>query len=700
MSTLTTHPKTGYRHVMSTRKLLVTSALPYANGHIHVGHLVEYVQTDIFVRFHKSRGTNCRYFCADDTHGTAIMIRARQEQTTEQALIERMSQAHQRDFAAFGIEFDHYGSTHSPSNEALCGVFWSKLQHAGRVAEADVTQLFDTSEGVFLADRFVKGTCPKCKAADQYGDNCEKCGATYSAIDLIEPKSTLSGTKPEVRSAKHMFVQIEQDHAFLEQWTQAPGRLQPEVANYLKNFFLSNPLRDWDVSRPAPYFGFEIPGAEGNYFYVWFDAPVGYLASTADWCAKTGQRLEDWWQSEDTDVVHVIGKDIVYFHALFWPTMLKAAGFNLPTHIHVHGMLTVNGEKMSKSRGTQIQAETFAAHLEPEALRYYYASKLGAGNDDIDLDFDDFQQKVNSDLVGKVVNLASRTARFIADVGLSPEYPDDGGLFASGAAAGEEIAAAYAAFDTAKATRLIMALADRANEYVDKMQPWALKKQAGQERALQDVCTVSLNLYRQLIVYLSPILPSLAKDSAALLNASVTAWSDSSTPATGHAIGTFRPLMQRVDAKAIQALLEASAPKETVVAEGAVPAPEQVAVEDSRAALDAEPLAAPCTIDDFLKVDLRVARVIDAAAVPEAKKLLKLTVSLGGNESRTIFAGIKSAYTPEQLVGRLVVVVANLEPRQMKFGRSEGMAIAAGPGGSDIFLLGPDVGAVPGQRVR
>lgn len=681
---------------MSTRKLLVTSALPYANGQIHVGHMVEYVQTDMFVRFHKARGTECRYFCADDTHGAAIMIRARQEETTEQALIERMSQAHQRDFATFGIEFDHYGSTHSPSNEALCGVFWRKLQEAGRVAEADVTQLFDTSEGVFLADRFVTGNCPKCKSADQYGDNCEKCGATYSAIDLIEPRSTLSGTRPEVRSAKHLFVQIEQEHAFLEQWTQAPGRLQPEVANYLKNFFLNNPLRDWDVSRPAPYFGFEIPGAQGNYFYVWFDAPVGYLASTADWCSKNGQRLEDWWQSEDTDVIHVIGKDIVYFHALFWPTMLKAAGFTLPTRIHVHGMLTVNGEKMSKSRGTQIQAETYAAHLDPEALRYYYASKLGSGNDDIDLDFEEFQQKVNSDVVGKVVNLASRTARFVAEVGLSSEYPADGGLFAAGAAAGEDIAAAYAAFDTAKATRLIMALADRANEYVDRMQPWALKKQPGQERALQDVCTISLNLYRQLVVYLSPILPRLAKDSAALLGASVAHWSDASSPTTGHPIGPFRPLMQRVEAKAIQALLEASAPKEAPAAEQAAP----TAQADSPAALEAEPLATQCTIDDFLKVDLRVARVIDATAVPEAKKLLKLTVSLGGTESRTIFAGIKSAYAPEQLIGRLVVVVANLAPREMKFGRSEGMAIAAGPGGSDIFLLAPDAGALPGQRVR
>jgi methionyl-tRNA synthetase len=607
-----------------------------------------------------------------------------------------MSQAHQRDFAAFGIEFDHYGSTHSSSNEALCGVFWSKLQEAGRVVEAEVTQLFDTKEGVFLADRFVKGTCPKCKSPDQYGDNCEKCGATYSATDLFEPRSTLSGTAPEVRSSKHLFVQVEQDHAFLEQWTQTPGRLQPEVANYLKNFFLSNPLRDWDISRPAPYFGFEIPEAKGNYFYVWFDAPVGYLASTADWCAKVDQKLEDWWQSDNTEIYHVIGKDIVYFHALFWPTMLKAAGFSLPRHIHVHGMLTVNGEKMSKSRGTQIQAQAYAAHLDPEALRYYYASKLGSGNDDIDLDFQDFQQKVNSDVVGKVVNLASRTARFIADVGLSPDYPDDGGLFAAAAQAGTEIAGAYEVFDTAKAMRLIMALADRANEYVDKMQPWALKKQPGQERTLQDVCTVSLNLYRQLIVYLAPVLPRLARESSTLLAASVTSWSDACTPTVGHPIGAFRALMQRVEPKAIEALLQASAPPVAVEPPSAL----DTRATDSRAALDAEPLAAECTIEDFSKVDLRVARVLSAEAVPQANKLLRLTVGLGGDEVRTVFAGIKSAYTPEQLVGRLVVVVANLKPREMKFGTSQGMVIAAGPGGNDIFLLSPDDGALPGHRVR
>jgi methionyl-tRNA synthetase len=681
---------------MSNRRILVTSALPYANGHIHLGHLVEYLQTDIFVRFQKAVGHECRYFCADDTHGTAIMIRARQENTTEQAVIDAMSLAHQRDFGAFGIEFDHYGSTHSQANRELCAYFWQKLRAAGRVVNSEVTQLFDVAEGTFLADRFVKGTCPKCGAPDQYGDNCEKCGATYSATELVNPKSTLSGTTPELRSALHCFVQVEQMHEFLSEWTQSGQRLQPEIANYLKNFFLNNPLRDWDVSRPAPYFGFEIPDQPGNYWYVWFDAPIGYLASTKEWCDKTGASFDDWWSSADTEIYHVIGKDIVYFHTLFWPAMLKTAGFSLPKHVHVHGFLTVNGEKMSKSRGTQVQASTYAAHLDPTYLRYYYASKLGSGNDDLDLDFNDFPQKVNSDLVGKVVNLASRTAKFIADVGFSDTYPDDEGLFAAGAALGNDIAGAYEAFDTAKAMRLVMALADKANEYVDRKQPWSLRKQAGQERALQDVCTVALNLYRQIIVYLAPVIPRLAAESAEFLGAPVAHFTDAQTPTLGHPIREFKALLQRVDPKAIEAILESSKPPAAPD-----PGPTQTAVsDDSRAALDAEPLAAECTIEDFNKVDLRVARIVSAKPVPKADKLLELQVSFGGDERRTVFAGIKSAYGAETLIGRLVVVVANLQPRKMKFGTSEGMVIAAGPGGTDIFLLSPDSGAVPGQRVH
>jgi methionyl-tRNA synthetase len=679
-----------------TRKLLVTSALPYANGHIHIGHLVEYLQTDTWVRFQKMQGHTCRYFCADDTHGAPIMLRARQEGVSEVALISKMSEHHQRDFAGFGIEFDHYGSTHSPKNQQLCAQFWAQLRQRGMIHESDVEQLYDTKEGVFLADRFVQGNCPRCGTADQYGDNCEKCGATYNATELKNPRSTLSGSTPEVRRAKHLFVRVEEQHAFLDEWTQQGGHVQPEVANYLKNFFLQNPLRDWDVSRPAPYFGFEIPDSPGNYWYVWFDAPIGYIASTWEWCEKNGERLEDYWKSEQTEIFHIIGKDIVYFHTLFWPAMLRSAGFSLPKRVQVHGFLTVNGAKMSKRSGTQISASTYLEHLDPAYLRYYYASKLNGSNEDLDLDLEDFVQKVNSDLVGKLVNLASRSARFIEQRGLASRYPDDGGLFDNAKAAATEIAAAYESFDFARAVRVSMALADRANEYVDRMQPWAVAKQAGKEQELQDICTVCLNLYRQLVVYLAPVLPSLARASAELLQASVSSFSDAQTPTLGHGIGTFKHLLQRVDPKRVAALVEAS----TSIEEPATGAPAAAVPVDDGAALEAEPLAAECSIDDFSKVDLRVARVLRAEEVPEARKLLKLTVSLGGETQRTVFAGIKAAYDPATLVGRLVVVVANLKPRQMKFGTSEGMVVAAGPGGAEVFVLAPDTGAKPGQRVH
>lgn len=688
---------------MPSRRILVTGALPYANGHIHLGHLVEYLQADIWVRFQKLQGHECRYFCADDTHGTAIMIRARQEEVSELQLIERMSAAHQRDFRGFGIEFDHYGSTHSDANRRLCGEVWGALRSAGLVHERDVTQLFDTAAGVFLADRFVKGTCPRCNAADQYGDNCDKCGATYSPTELQDAVSTLSGTTPELRTAPHLFVDVEQCHEFLAQWTQTGDHLQPEIANYLSGFFLNQPLREWDVSRPAPYFGFEIPDSPGNYWYVWFDAPLGYVASTEEWCEQNGQRLNDWWRSEATEIYHIIGKDIVYFHTLFWPSMLKTAGFSLPRRIQVHGFLTVNGEKMSKSKGTSITAATYLEHLDPEALRYYYASKLSSGPEDLDLDLDGFPQKVNSDVIGKVVNLASRTARFVQGSGLSASYPEDEGLFAAAAAAGDDIAQAYENFDYARAMRQIMALADRANEYVDRKQPWALKKQPGKEAEVQQVCTVCLNLYRQLMVYLAPVLPRLALKSSELLRAPIERWSDAQVPLVAQAIGPFKPLMQRVDPAGVAAVVAATT-QAIGQDPGTVPANAATRTEAQdrapRDALAAEPLAPQCTIDDFAKVDLRVARVVRAEHVPAARKLLKVTIDLGEPEPRTVFAGIKSAYAPEQLEGRLVVVVANLEPRKMKFGTSEGMLIAAGPGGQEIFLLAPDAGATPGQRIH
>ncbi|RIK83889.1 MAG: methionine--tRNA ligase [Planctomycetota bacterium] len=704
------------------RQILVTAALPYANGHIHLGHLVEYIQTDIWVRFQKLRGNRCIYLCADDTHGTAIMIRARQEGRSEEVLIADMQAAHERDFAAFDIAFDNYGSTNSPENRQLCGEIWQSIRAAGLVRAADVSQLYDPVAGTFLADRFVKGTCPKCGAADQYGDSCDKCGSTYSPADLINPTSTLSGTSPEVRSAAHLFIELEKLHAFLDTWTQSGNHLQPEIANYLKGHFLGEPLRDWDVSRPAPYFGFEIPDSPGNYWYVWFDAPIGYMASLRQWCDKTGEKFESWWPREGTinesaqpptsnlqpptspEVHHFIGKDITYFHTLFWPGMLKTAGYQLPEKVHIHGFLTVNGEKMSKSKGTFVRAATYLNHLDPSFLRYYYASKLTPRVDDLDMNLEEFVAKGNADLVGKVVNLASRCAGFVKTTGLSARYPDDGGLFAHAAAEGEAIAAAYEECDYNRAMRLIMALADRANPFVEENAPWNLKKDPAQAARLQEVCTVALNLFRQLAVYLAPVLPRLAQQAGELFDRPITKWTDASEPLVDVPVRPFQHMLKRVTPEEVQKMIEESREEAAATTPAglplAPPVPSDTAQQDSAAALAAEPLTSECSIDDFAKVDLRVARILSAEDVPEARKLLKLTVSLGGDVKRTVFAGIKAAYQPEQLVGRLVIIVANLAPRQMKFGLSEGMVCASGPGGAEVYLLSPDNGAVPGQRVH
>ncbi|MCU0880284.1 MAG: methionine--tRNA ligase, partial [Pirellulaceae bacterium] len=638
-----------------TRQILVTSALPYANGPIHIGHLVEYIQMDVWVRFQKLAGNRCIYLCADDTHGTAIMISAKKAGVSEEQFIAQMSQEHQRDFAGFQIAFDNYGSTHSPENRELCGQFWGALRKAGLVVERDVTQLYDPVANTFLADRFVKGTCPKCKSPNQYGDSCDKCQNTYSPSDLIDPVSTLSGATPETRSAPHLFVELEKLHPFLQEWTQSGEHLQDEVANYLKGHFLGEPLRDWDISRPAPYFGFEIPDSPGNYWYVWFDAPIGYIASTWQWCKRNGEKLDDWWKSPSTEIHHFIGKDITYFHTLFWPGMLKTAGYSLPTKVHIHGFLTVGGEKMSKSKGTFVKAETYLKHLDPAWLRYFYASKLGPRLDDLDLNPDEFVSKINSDLVGKVVNLASRTAKFVKDSGLSKTYPDDGGLFAHGAAAGEAIAAAYEACDYSRAMRLIMELADRANPYVDTKEPWKIAKDPARAADLQDVCTVALNLFRQIVIYLAPVLPKLAEQAGTLLNDPITRWKQSQQPLVGTPVAPFTHLMKRVERKDIDAMIEESKVADVQVSEAASnlePGASNPAPADSDAPLQAEPLVADLiSIDDFTKVDLRVARILSAEEVPEAKKLLKLTVGLGGDVKRQVFAGIKAAYKPEQLVG-------------------------------------------------
>lgn len=685
---------------MKQRRILVTAALPYANGPIHIGHLVEYIQTDIWVRFQRLRGNRAIFICADDTHGTAVMIRARKEGIPEAELIAKMQQQHVQDFAGFDISFDNYGSTHAQENRELCHGFWKSLREAGLIAERDVEQLYDTVAGTFLADRFVKGTCPNCKSPDQYGDNCDKCGTTYSPSDLIDPKSTLSGSTPEIRSSPHLFVQLEKLHAFLDDWTQTSGALQSEVINYLKGHFLGKELRDWDISRPAPYFGFEIPDSPGNYWYVWFDAPIGYIASTAQWCQKNNEKLEDWWQSPDTEVHHFIGKDITYFHTLFWPGMLKTAGYSLPKSIHIHGFLTVGGEKMSKSKGTLVKASTFSKHVDASFLRYYYATKLGPRLDDLDLNLEEFVNRVNADLVNKVVNLASRSARFVESTGLSELYPHDGGLFTTAARAGEQIAAAFDAKDYSRAIRLIMELADNANAFVENAAPWTLKKDPAQQDRLQQICTVVLNLFRQICIYLAPVLPRLAEQCGNLLNDPIVDWNQSQKPLLGTKISKFEHMLKRLQREDVDKMIESS--KEEAAAEaGATTSSEAPAApRDNDDAIKAEPLAPECTIDDFAKVDLRVARVLAAEHVPEAKKLLKLTLSLGGDNTRTVFAGIKAAYEPEKLVGRLVIMVANLAPRQMKFGLSEGMVTAAGAGGVEVFLLSPDEGAVPGHRVH
>lgn len=696
---------------MTARKILVTSALPYANGPIHIGHLVEYIQTDIWVRFQKLRGHRCIYLCADDTHGTAIMISAQKQGVSEEEFIARMHDEHQRDFAGFDIEFDNYGSTNSQENRELCAQFWQAVNAAGLVVQRDVEQLYDPQAETFLADRFVRGTCPVCKSPNQYGDHCDNCLSTYTPKDLIEPKSTLSGATPEPRQAPHKFIRLEKLHAFLTQWTQSGEHLQEEVANYLKGHFLgevgnaANPkkeLKDWDVTRPPKYFGFEIPDFPGNYWYVWFDAPIGYVASTWEWCKRHGEKLEGWWKSDDVEILHFIGKDITYFHTLFWPGMLKTAGFTLPERVHIHGFLTVNGKKMSKSEGTFIKAETYLDHLDPAALRYYYAAKLGPRLDDIDLNVHEFVEKVNSDLVGKVVNLASRSAKFVEKLGLSQTYPDDGGLFEQAAAVGEEIADAYEHCDYNRAMRLVLECADRANPYVENNAPWNLRKDESKQQQLQDVCTVALNLFRQIAIYLTPVLPKLAEQTARLLNDPIGPgdWEKAKTPLVGTPVAKFEHMMKRIETKDVETMIEESK-DEAAAAEAAGGQPKTASqFNDSDEALQAEPLEAECTIDDFARVDLRVARVLSAEEVPEARKLLKLELGLGGDVTKTVFAGIKQAYEPQQLVGRLVVMVANLKPRQMKFGLSEGMVCASGPGGSNVFLLDVDEGAVPGQRVH
>jgi methionyl-tRNA synthetase len=675
------------------RRILVTSALPYANGPIHIGHLVEYVQTDIWSRFQKMRGHECHYVCADDAHGTPIMLRARQEGIAPEALIARVAVEHKADFAGFRIGFDNYHSTHSEENRHYATLIYARNRDKGHIAARTITQAYDPVEQMFLPDRFIKGECPKCGAKDQYGDNCEACGASYSPSELKNPYSVVSGAKPVDRESEHHFFRLGDFEDMLKAWTRG-GHVQKEVANKLDEWFEAG-LQEWDISRDAPYFGFEMPDHPGKYFYVWLDAPIGYMASFRNLCDRTpGLDFDDFWGKDSAaELYNFIGKDIVYFHTLFWPAMLHGADFRTPTAVHVHGFLTVDGAKMSKSRGTFIKARTYLDHLDPEHLRYYFAAKLGPGIDDIDLNLEDFAARVNADLVGKVVNIASRCAGFIAKrfAGRLADALAEPALWRDAAAAGEAIAAHYEARDYARAVREIMALADRANQYIDEKKPWVLAKQDGADAELHAVCSMGINLYRALIGYLRPVLPGTAEKSEAFLRVPPLTWEAIAAPLLGHVIGPFEPLLTRVDPKQVQAMLEAS--KEDLARRDAPP---PAAAPPAPAS---EPIGPQIAFEDFAKVDLRIARIVSAQPVEGAEKLLELTLDLGG-ETRKVYAGIKSAYAPAALEGRLTVMVANLAPRKMRFGTSEGMVLAAGPGGKDIFLLAPDSGAQPGMRVK
>lgn len=685
---------------MSQRKILVTSALPYANGPIHLGHVLEAVQTDIWVRFQNMRGEDCVYVCADDAHGTAIMLRAENEGITPEQLIERVRAEHMADYAGFMIGFDHYHSTHSPENRHYSNVIYKALRANGRINVRTISQLFDPQKQLFLADRFVKGSCPKCKTADQYGDNCEACGATYSPAELIDPRSTLSGATPVEKDSEHYFFKLPEFADFLKSWTRS-GSLQEQVANKLSEW-LDAGLQEWDISRDAPYFGFEIPDAPGKYFYVWLDAPIGYMASFHALCERSGRNFDEYWKpGSNTELYHFIGKDIINFHALFWPAMLSDAGYRTPSAVFAHGFMTVNGKKMSKSRGTFINASTYLEHLDAEYLRYFLASRLGSGVDDLDLSLEEFINKVNSDLVGKVVNIASRCAGFISRGfdGRLAASASNPALIAEVQQAAEEIARQYESREYSRAIRSIMALADKANQYIAERQPWVLAKQNPDDPEVQAICTTGINLFRLLMIYLKPVLPAMALKAEQFLNAGELLWAGSQAQLLDHAINAFVPLMTRVEQSKVDAMLAAAVEE---VKSMTVEVSETAQRVDSPLSKDA--IVAEIEYPAFAAVDLRVALIIKAGYVEGADKLLHLTLDLGLDSSgqphlRNVFSGIRSAYKPEDLEGRLTVMVANLKPRKMKFGISEGMVLAAGPGGSDIWLLSPDQGAQPGMRL-
>ena len=670
----------------SKRQILVTNALPYANAALHLGHILEYTQTDVWVRFQKMRGHECYYVSADDAHGTAIMLKADEKGISAEQHIADMRTIHEADFKDFLIGVDNYHSTHSEENRVFSELIYNRLKANDHIAKRSITQAFDPEKKLFLADRYVKGTCPKCKTDDQYGDNCEVCGATYSPVDLINPVSVISGATPIEKESVHYFFKLPEFTDFLKQWVNS-GTVQKEVANKLGEW-LDSGLQEWDISRDAPYFGFEIPDAPGKYFYVWLDAPIGYMASFKNLCEREAIDFDHFWEKDSsTELYHFIGKDIVNFHALFWPAMLKSANYRTPTKVCVHGFVTVNGKKMSKSRGTFINARCYLDHLNPEYLRYYYASKLSGSVEDIDLNLEDFIQKVNSDLVGKVVNIASRCAKFVTNGnnGILSSTIENQALWNQVSGAKDSIANHYENRDFSKAIREIMALADLANEYIAAKEPWKLNKDPDQQQKVQDICSLGINMFRVILTYLKPVLPSMAEAGETFLNDSLT-WGSVNQPLVKHQINPFTPLMQRIEKERVDAMVEASKQDLPKVLEPIISGP-----------LADEPLADEISFDDFIKVDLRVALIVKAEHVEGADKLLQLTLDIGG-ETRQVFSGIKSSYDPQSLEGRLTVMVANLAPRKMRFGMSEGMVLAAADK-KGIYLLEPDSGAQPGQRV-
>jgi methionyl-tRNA synthetase len=694
------------------RKILVTCALPYANGSIHLGHLLEHIQTDIWVRFQRMRGHETYFVCADDAHGTPIMLKAQELGVTPEAMIAGVREEHMADFADFHISFDNYHSTHSDENKAFAEEIYNRLHAKGHIKTRTISQLYDPEKGMFLPDRFVKGTCPKCKSEDQNGDSCDNCGETYSPTQVLNPRSVVSGATPVLRDSEHYFFDLPAFSDMLQEWTRS-GSLQEEMANKLGEWFESG-LQQWDISRDAPYFGFEIPNAPGKYFYVWLDAPIGYMGSFKNLCDKTGIDFDTFWKLDsEAELYHFIGKDIIYFHSLFWPAMLEGAGYRKPTSVYAHGFVTVNGAKMSKSKGTFIKGRTYLEHLNPEYLRYYYAAKLTSRIDDLDLNLEDFAQRVNSDLVGKVVNIASRCASFITKRfdGMLSTSIDNQALADEVMAAGDSIAAHYESRDFGRGMREIMALADKVNEYIAIKEPWQLVKDESKQQEVQDICSLGINMFRTLMIYLKPVLPVLADSTAEFLNDELI-WDGHKTLLTNHKINKFKALLQRVDMDKVNAMTDAS--KENLLVKDAAEKPEKKAkkakkekVVDNKAALNdplgSDPISEEIQFDDFAKLDLRIAKIVNAEHVEKADKLLKLTLALDSQadgETRQVFAGIKSAYQPEDLIGKLTVMVANLAPRKMRFGMSEGMVLAAGPGGKDLWILNPDDGAQPGMRVK